>query len=697
MVSVKVSSLSRRLQVYVSGPLVGLPTAKSAPFTITDEINCSEADSLSFHISNQHELNQERDAILSGGRFHYLHWLVILASFLLTAAFSWYSKIQIDEKTEAQFLKEADQIIELVSERMRKYEDALWGGVAAIMANGDVSHAEWKRYAKNLRLEKKYPGINGIGVIYRIPKPELPAFLEKQRKDRPAFGLHPPHDEDEFWPITYIEPVAINSAAVGLDMAHEENRYTAARKARDSGDAHITGPITLVQDESKTPGFLFYAPAYQGGDVAREDNRRERFLGLVYAPFIVKELMAGTLDKSKRHVGLQISDGDFTLYDEHLESEPDYDRRPLFEKTYTIDLYGRTWTFDIRSNKSFRSAISNAQPFVILFSGILIDSLLILLFVLLTRSNRRAISFADKMTTELQNKAESLEDEIVTRKRIERALETKAQSLESEIVRRTAIEKRLEAQTRDLTRSNEELEQFAFVASHDLQEPLRMISTFTQMLAKSFEGRLGEETKVHMGFIVDGVKRMKKLIDDLLTFSQVEKRRMPPDFLDCNDALSAALQNLQTSLMEHDVEIIQDQLPSVKANRTQVIQLLQNLISNAIKYRSKNPPVIRISAALQKNMWLFSVQDNGIGFEKQYADRIFSLFQRLHKKTDYPGTGIGLSICKKIVGNMGGKIWAESQPGVGSVFYFTIPNNGGILIDPKGAEKDHAVLADGQR
>jgi len=192
-------------------------------------------------------------------------------------------------------------------------------------------------------------------------------------------------------------------------MAHEKNRYTAAKNARDSGLAQITGPIELVQDEEKTPGFLFYAPFYNGGANQTLKERKENFSGMVYAPFMVKKLMQGTLLREKRRADIQINDGNHMLYNEHIETNNSYDPEPLFQKTIALDLYGRTWSIDVRSTKLFRKTAEYSQPLTILVGGIIIDSLIILLFVTLTRSNRKAVEYAESMTQELKEKAIHLE------------------------------------------------------------------------------------------------------------------------------------------------------------------------------------------------------------------------------------------------------------------------------------------------
>ncbi|HET6676332.1 MAG TPA: ATP-binding protein, partial [Nitrospiraceae bacterium] len=232
----------------------------------------------------------------------------------------------------------------------------------------------------------------------------------------------------------------------------------------------------------------------------------------------------------------------------------------------------------------------------------------------------------------------------------------------------------LERSVAELGRSNAELQQFAYVASHDLQEPLRMVSSYTQLLAKRFKGKLDADADDFIGFAVDGAARMQKLIQDLLAYSRVSTRDMDRQTMSMETVLRYAADNLQVTMKEAETIVTHDPLPSVKADERQITQLFQNLISNAIKFRGQQPPRIHVSAKRLDTEWLFSVQDNGIGIDSQYADRIFVIFQRLHNREEYPGTGIGLAICKKVVERHGGRIWVESESGKGSTFFFTLPD-----------------------
>ncbi len=229
-----------------------------------------------------------------------------------------------------------------------------------------------------------------------------------------------------------------------------------------------------------------------------------------------------------------------------------------------------------------------------------------------------------------------------------------------------------------LKRSNAELEQFAYVASHDLQEPLRMVSSFVQLLAQRYSAKLDTDANKFINIAVESAARMQTLINDLLRFSRVATRGQPFEKVECKSLLDQVLKDLSVSIQESKAIIAIGSLPTIYADPTQIGQVFQNLISNAIKFRSVNPPEIQVDARQEKEEWIFSVKDNGIGIEPKYFDKIFILFRRLHTREKYPGTGIGLATCKKIVERHGGRIWVESEPNKGSTFSFSLPIRGWV-------------------
>jgi light-regulated signal transduction histidine kinase (bacteriophytochrome) len=239
---------------------------------------------------------------------------------------------------------------------------------------------------------------------------------------------------------------------------------------------------------------------------------------------------------------------------------------------------------------------------------------------------------------------------------------------------RKKLEEDLVVKAAELARSNIELQQFAYIASHDLQEPLRAISGFAELLVKRYHGKIDDKADTYIDFITEGTTRMQQMIQDLLAYSRVQTQVHEFVLIDSNTSFDLALKDLQVATKEHNAVITKDPLPSIYADQEQITKLFQNLIGNAIKFNKPGiAPKVHISAKQDENNWIFSVSDNGIGIDHQYADRIFKIFQRLHTRDEYAGTGIGLAICKRIVEQHGGTIWIESVPDSGSTFYFTIP------------------------
>ena len=258
------------------------------------------------------------------------------------------------------------------------------------------------------------------------------------------------------------------------------------------------------------------------------------------------------------------------------------------------------------------------------------------------------------------------------------ALDQSKANLEQRVSDRTAeleaANRQLQQLNQELIRSNHDLQQFAYIASHDLREPLRMVTSFTQLLAKRYSGQLDAEADKIIHFAVDGAERMEALIEGLLAYCRLGSQTETFKAIDCQAILDRALSNLQLAIEETKTQIIINPLPTVIGDAAQLIQLFQNLIANGIKYRGEASPIIEIGVKAQAQEWLFWVKDNGIGVDPKYSDRIFQIFQRLHTRHEYPGTGIGLAICHKIVEHHGGKIWVESKVEQGSTFYFTLRN-----------------------
>jgi signal transduction histidine kinase len=574
--------------------------------------------------------NIQRKKLVHAGKLHSVHWLILCLSIILTIAAWYFSTEQVAQKVEERFNRETVQVIELVKERITLYEQALWGAVAFNHANDNkVDNLQWEKYAASLHIDQTYPGINGIGIIYNIKPEKLKTYFAQQRLNRADYAIHPAHEQSEYWPITYIEPVNTNKKAVGLDMAFETNRYTAIKKARDSGLAQLTGPITLVQDDKKTPGFLFYAPFYKAGASHNSvEDRQNNIIGVSYAPFIMYKLISGTLAIENRLVSLQISDQGEVLYDDADNNTfANIDKTPLYTESIEVEFYGRVWRFNIDSNLSFRQASESFQPKFILMSGIFIDLLILGLFLFLSRANRHALKYADEMTDELR------------------------------------------AKTKRLQKSNQDLEQFAYLASHDLKSPLNAIQKLVGWLKEDCIDVLPESSLEHIALLENRSERMSNLLSDLLNYARVERFDYQPEVLQlastADDIFSLLDHGDNVSLMTAKGELIFPRVP--------LEIILRNLIANAIKHHDKPSINIIISYSTTDNMHCISVQDDGPGIAPELFHKALEMFQTLKPRDKVEGSGMGLSLVQKIVLHYEGKLTIVSDGICGTKIVIMLP------------------------
>lgn len=289
---------------------------------------------------------------------------------------------------------------------------------------------------------------------------------------------------------------------------------------------------------------------------------------------------------------------------------------------------------------------------------------------LLKRQLERHASGPDAVAADMQSLIAAV-DEAYHQFDTDRALLERSLELSSDEL--IEANRAMRAQSVELERSNKELEEFAYVASHDLQEPLRTIQSYLQLFERRHGEHLEGDAREFVDFAIGGAVRMRQLIVDLLTYARVSSQAEPFEPTDVTQVVDEVVGGLKVAIEEAGASVVYEKLPNVMVDKRQIAQLLQNLIVNAIKFRRQEAPRITVKAREDGNQWLFSVEDNGIGMEPKYAEKIFVIFQRLHGRDEFAGTGIGLAICKKIVGRHGGKIWVEASTDVGSTFFFTIP------------------------
>jgi signal transduction histidine kinase len=613
----------------------------------------------------------------------WIPYAVLSGALLLTVLSVYAVNHAAESKDRLRFQNAVQETQEGIKAHLETYIALLRATGGLFAGDHVVTRQEFKEYIERLGLPHRYRGIQGIGFSARAtPEEKARLTADMRRQGSEEFHIWPEVSQPEYHSIVFLEPLdARNKAAIGYDMFTEPVRRGAMEQARDTGLPSASGKVTLIQelDEHKQAGFLIYVPVYRSGPTpATVEERRAALRGYIFSPFRADDLLEGIFGRlSRPQVDFKVFDGE-EAEPEHLlhRSGPDSltakePYTPRFAVVNRIEVVGRQWTLAFTTRPEFELTSGRELTAYILIGGLAIS---ILLFGL-ARSQATAHEAAERTSRVLQ-------EEIAERKRAEEALRKTHDELEQRVKERTL---ELELQAQELSRSNAELERFAYVASHDLKEPLRMVTGFTQLLARRYKGKLDDDADEFIGFAVDAAGRMEGLIQDLLTFSRTGSQSREITAVSAETALERAVKNLKTAIEESGAIISYDSLPTVLANQVQLVQLFQNLLGNAIKFRQKDqPPRVEISAGIRESSsplrteaerkeWLFTVRDNGIGFDPQYAERIFVVFQRLHTRDEYPGTGVGLAICKKIIESHGGKMWAESQPGKGATFYFTLP------------------------
>lgn len=611
---------------------------------------------------------EELNKIERSNKLHSVHWLIIFLSTTATIS-AWYiTKSQIEEKTKIKFEKEAAQVIELISDRMARYEDALWSGVSTIYVNGgDIDTHKWKVFADTFKIDIKYPGINGIGVIHNVKPSEMSSYLKNQRKYRTNYKVHPKHNRSDFWPITYIEPVSRNAKAVGLDMAHELNRYTAALKSRDTAQAQITGPIVLVQDSEKTPGFLFYAPFYEGGNPEGLIERREKVRGLVYAPFVFKRLMLGVLDQKRRTIGVKITDEGFTLYNENRSSNEQFDENANYTMKNEVEMYGRKWNYDIRATKAFTQTNANNQPLLILIGGIIIDLLLFILFLSLSRMNKKILSYGHKVNVGYLDKTKDIEK--------------MNKKLQKEIEHRKVLE-----QNRDSINLSKSI--FISRTNDKVKVPLdNSLSHINDLLESLQDSNLINSARN----IKKSILSLREIVNGVTEYSSLESKPQEINYsvVNLKKLVTGVISRYEPYAIDKGLKIINSHsntVPSkVKVDAQKLEKILCALMENAIKFTSRGKVEVMVSAQKKSLDDIFALRfeiiDTGVGIAYIHNESIFDPFVQIENEEleNTHGAGLSLSIASNLALLLKGQITVESELGVGSSFVLTLPVDSSTL------------------
>ncbi len=557
-------------------------------------------------------------------RLHLAHWLVLGASLVLTCLAWYFSRQQLEERLNARFEQYATQVVSLLTERMEKYEGSLWAGVGMLQTlapQRPITRQDWITFSDAINLPQRYPGISGIGLIEDIDTADLDAYKRRMQREYPEldeFTVYPVTNRDRHSIISFLEPLASNREAIGLDTAFEVNRRTASERASETGTAQMTGPVTLVQDSTQTPGFLFYAP-YSVPDAAGEGASRQ---GKVYAAFVVSDLMRGALGSENRRVSVSARDGATYLYEETSQNTPNFDANPLYTRETSIPMYGRTWTFDIRSNLDFREGADRNGPTLVLVGGLLVDLMLLGIFLLLVNSNSRAHRFASQMTVSLQ----------------------KSQA--------------------QLQRRNDELIQFNYRVSHDLVAPLRTIQGLTDCIRSDIADNDLSEVNASLDRIETMVAQEVSTISSIFALCEADLRPQDNEPVALAALVKKTFARAQHKLHDDTVRLRLD-CPddfTFYAPPGRLEQILFNLLTNAIQFRRPDEPEPEVCVAASRDAHLATlvVRDNGIGIPESTRSRIFDLFFRAHS-TGTGGAGLGTYIVRRNIENMNGSVEVHSD------------------------------------
>ena len=499
-------------------------------------------------------------------------------------------------------------------------------------------------------------GVKSLSWIPLVPLAERASFeadLRAQgvadftiRELGPDGRLRPAAQRPHYAPVAYIVPQAGNAAAVGFDDESEAVRATALRQSLTANGPTGSGAITLVQDGLPRRGMLIVLPVWQG-----EKQLRGYVIAAVRSDQLIEASLKGLEDR-----GVLVA-----VFEQRAGQPPEllYGTPPEHSDGLVLEqplkVAGRDWLLTFHQPASYLLANRSWAVWTLLAGGMLFTGLTGMFLLLVIGRGSRVEQLVVERTIALARANSLLAQEVERSHRLEGEAQQRAGQLEA---------------------SNRELEQFAYVASHDLQAPLRNIASFARILERRYRDKLSDEANEFLAFIREGVGELQQLIDDLLSLSKVNPQQLRVQSLDLAEPLARATAQLQDELMTSQAVLTVDPLPTVQGDPRWLAQLFQNLIANAIKFQpAGQTPRITVRARLEDDgRWRCEVTDNGIGIAPENHDKLFQIFRRLHAADQYPGTGIGLALCRKIVGLHGGRIWVESPPGEGSRFCFTLPS-----------------------
>jgi signal transduction histidine kinase len=563
--------------------------------------------------------------------------IMLVAVALHFVAASWGDRRQEDNVRDR-----AEAGAKLLAARIAQYGDALYGVRGLFAASDEVNHREFSESMDAAAVARRFPGVRAISYAPLVAAADIATAQRHLSRSAERSGLgYPPlvlpdaPERGMIAPVAFIEPVSGNEEAYGFDLLSRPARAMAVDRTLQTGLPTATEPLRLVQEPGSQLGFLML--------LATQDAEG-RDIGIALAAFRTGDLIDRVFPRGTRDADIDLYDAGpagavprpreratVTYADDGADDALSEERAPHGRQEVAFDVMGRQWILAYAPDHALAGANQQLLDWLPLAAGAILALIAFWILSLSHRTERRAVAMAERMT-------ESLRD----------------------------------SQT-DLARSNAELERFAYVASHDLREPLRTITGFLGLLSRRYRDRLDDDGLEFIDLAVGGAKRMDALIAELLEYSRVGRGETTPEPTDLEAAWHVAERNLSAAIAEAEATVSSGPLPVVMADRGEMVQVLQNLLGNAIKYRGERAPSVHVSATPRGAHWEVTVEDDGPGIDPRHHDRIFVLLQRLHRHDEVEGTGMGLAICKKIVESHGGRIWVESNEGHGARFTFTLP------------------------
>lgn len=572
-------------------------------------------------------------------------WLVLLLCFALSVWAWHYVREQVQARAEQYFAFRVAQITTAMEQRMAAYELVLRAAAGLLRAAGPLSEREWHRYVEQLDLSRHYPGLVGLGYVVPTPREHLPELIARARQQvQPDYAVYPWDRTGAAAPVLY-HAGRVPLPGLGYDFFSEARYRDALRQAAATAQPTLTAAARLP-DGSWAVTLLI--PVYSSAPVSdRAEMLPPAPEGYAYAVIRVRDLAQLAAGARQLDVYLALYEGVSETGRLLHGGIPAHARDTVLSAGAAFAMGGRDWALRVHARAPLDEALLDLDASEwVLGGGVLVSLLLFALFWSMASVEQRATVLAGRM---------------------QGALEEANRKLEQRVVERTEA---LRAKTAELERSNAELEQFAYVVSHDLQEPLRSMTGFAQLLERDYgeclQGR-GQGFLRHLG---QGAERMQRLVMDLLLYSRVGAQPRPLVPVELGEVLDEALENLAARIGERGGIVRRDGFARVLGDRLELVQLFQNLIGNSLKFNESAPPCVQVLAEPAHEFVQVAVRDNGIGIDARDFERIFQIFQRGNAAQS--GTGIGLALCRKIVERHGGRIWLESQPGRGTTFYFTL-------------------------